>query len=495
MRFFIARLTVISTIAFITSAGSIAAQDGELIPMRDWTSDDGKVLRASLIGFEKGQGQFRTPEGRRFVIGDERLSMRDQVAILTARLNSQLEVSHSADINTDFYYSKHIPPNRRWDKIYTYVAFGPGRFNMAIALIRPGVDPGQCKEVVVRGSKGGPDAVYALRESDIRRFTSGGKEQVYARVSFFVGENEAVLKAVEEGLAANSLTFVARGGGAAEHVYELDEPEANGLRDTVAVYRQASKLIAEGFLKRARLADQTAEAIAKPDAAPTLSAGAGDPLEPFRKSLAKSKYGTLQWGADVVDGVGFLGGDVVVRRRDGELARAPFAEISDEGRKHLFEKRLEEAFGKAKHVYSAGVTVFLHPDWDSHRMNYSRSILLTRNDTGRYVLRLFAWAPGMKGAPLKEIYVRGDQQQTPFLITCRPGDSYTRERTDGGLNTLAGTYLNAEDSGKVAALTGSRSIQFRLRSDQNQDVSVTLQEDELNVTLEAIALFQWAGDL
>jgi hypothetical protein len=60
---------------------------------------------------------------------------------------------------------------------------------------------------------------------------------------------------------------------------------------------------------------------------------------------------------------------------------------------------------------------------------------------------------------------------------------------------LGGTYLNAEDSGKIAALTGSRSIQFRLRSDrnQNQDVSVTLQEDVLSVTLEAIALIQWSG--
>ncbi|GEM_PF-1468691 len=90
--------------------GEGTSQDAELIPMRDWTSDEGKLLRASLIGFEKGQGQFRTPEGRRFVIADERLSMRDQVAIPTVRLNSQLVLSHSADNNTDFEAHPREPP-------------------------------------------------------------------------------------------------------------------------------------------------------------------------------------------------------------------------------------------------------------------------------------------------------------------------------------------------------------------------------------------------
>jgi len=59
--------------------------------------------------------------------------MRDQVAIFAARMNSQFEVSHSADINTDFYYSKHIPASRRPDKIYSFLGVGPGRFNLAIA--------------------------------------------------------------------------------------------------------------------------------------------------------------------------------------------------------------------------------------------------------------------------------------------------------------------------------------------------------------------------
>ena len=481
--------------------GEGTSQDAELIPMRDWTSDEGKLLRASLIGFEKGQGQFRTPEGRRFVIADERLSMRDQVAIFAARMNSQFEVSHSADINTDFYYSKHIPASRRLDKIYSFLGVGPGRFNLGIALVEPGLDPSPFKEIVVRGSKGGPDAVYTIREFDIRRFTRGGKEQAYARPSFPCAEDEPVLKAIEEGLATNSLRFVGRGGNAPEYTYELDESEANDLRETLAVYRHASKLIAEGFLKRARLADQGpaagGQAPATAAMTPTASAAAaaGDPLEPFRKGLSQNKYGTLQWGADAVDGVGFLGTEVVVRRRDGELARAPFAEISEEGRKSLFEKRLEEAFGTSKHLYTAGITVFLPPGWDSKRMDYSRSILLTRDPQGKYFLRLFAWVAKTDLTPVKEIYVRGDLQERPFVVACRAGDSRTRERDDGSLNTLVGTYLNAKDSEAAMALPGSRSIQLRIRSDQNQDVTEMMQEDELHITLESIALFEWTRQL
>jgi hypothetical protein len=275
----------------------------------------------------------------------------------------------------------------------------------------------------------------------------------------------------------------------------LDESESNALREVLAIYRQGSALIAGGFLKRARLSEQTSDAAAPPagGSAPVTTGGA-DPLEPFRKSLSQKKYGSLKWNEEAVDGLGFLGADVVVRKSNGEVARAPFAQIAAPDRKALFEKRLEEAFGDAKHVSSAGITVFHHPDWDSQRMNYSRSILLTLNPKGEYDLRLFAWAV-LHGKPVKEIFVRGDTQQAPFLVACRADDSYLRDRTDGTKNTLCGTYLNDQDSETALALLGSKSIQFRIRSEENQDHSVNLQEDELEATLEAIALFQWSRQL
>jgi hypothetical protein len=183
-----------------------------------------------------------------------------------------------------------------------------------------------------------------------------------------------------------------------------------------------------------------------------------------------------------------------VRKSNGEVARVPFAELSPPNRNQLFEKRLKETFGDAKHVTSAGISVFHHPDWDSQRMNYSRSILLTLNPKGEYDLRLFAWAV-QHGKLVKEIFVRGDTQQAQFLVACRPDDSYLRDRTDGTKNTLVGTYLNDEDSETAITLLGSKSVQFRIRSEENQDYSVNLQEDELEATHEAIALFQWARQL
>jgi len=473
----------------------LAAQDATLVAERDWTSTDGKVMRASLIGFEKGQGQFRTPEGRRFVISDERLSMRDQAEIFRARVGSQLEVSHSADINTDFCYSKHIPSHRRSETNHSYVAFGPNRFNLSISLIEPGVDPSGYREIAVAGVAGEPEVVFPLEEGNIRRFTRNGSEQVYLRLPFFPGTNEEKLPAIEKALAANALTFVARGGAAAERRFTFDESESNALREVLAIYRQGSALIAGGFLKRARLSEQTSDASATPGggSAPVTTGGA-DPLEPFRKSLSQKKYGSLKWNEEAVDGLGFLGADVVVRKSNGEVVRVPFAQIAAPDRKPLFEKRLEEAFGDAKHVSSAGITVFHHPDWDSQRMNYSRSILLTLNPKGEYDLRLFAWAV-LHGKLVKEIFIRGDTQQTPFLVTCRPDDSSLRDRTDGTKNTLCGTYLNEQNSESALTLLGSKSIQFRIRSEENQDSSVNLQEDELEATLEAIALFQWSRQL
>lgn len=448
-------------------------------------------MRASLIGFEKGHGQFRTPEGRRFVVQDERLSFRDQVEVFAARLQSEFEVGYSADINTDFYYSKHIPSNRRSEKHYSYLGFGPGRFNLAIALIEPGVDLSHHKEIIVRGVQGGPDVAYQLRETDIRRFTRNGSEQVYLRVSFVPGQNEELLDPIEKALDVNSLTLVVRGGNGDEQVLAFDEPESNGLRETLKAYRQASALIREGFLKRERLSDQNLGSIGKP---PKEEAGE-DPLEPFRKNLSQKKYGTLQWKEESVDGLGFIAADVVVRRGGGEIVKVPFGEINVEGRRRLFEQRLEEAYGKSKYVSSAGITVFFHPEWDSQQMNYSRSILLTLNQKGDYLLRLFAWTGSFGGAPVKEIFIRGDAQEKPFSVACRRDDSYTRERTDGTRNTLVGSYLDAEGSAAALGLLGAKSIQFRIRSDQNQDTSVTLQEDEHEITLESIALYQWSSRL
>lgn len=475
-------------------AVSTSAQEATLVPERDWTSSDGKVMRASLIGFEKGQGQFRTPEGRRFVIPDDRLSMRDQVEVFVARVRSQLEVSYSADINTDFHYSKHIPSNRRGEKHHGYVAFGPNRFNLAIALIEPGVDLGAYREIVLPGAQGEPEVVFPLDENSIRRFTRNGSEQVYARLSFSAGQNEEKLVAVEKALASNALTFMARGGKPEELSISFDESEINGLREILPIYRQGSRLIGEGFLKRARLSEQSPDATSKPADGGNSPTTGGDPLEPFRKSLSQKKYGSLKWNEDTVDGLGFLGAEVVVRKSGGEVVRAPFAELAPPDRKQLFEKRLKETFGDAKHVTSAGITVFHHPDWDSQRMNYSRSILLTLNPKGEYDLRVFAWAV-LHGTLVKEIFVRGDTQQVPFLVACQPNDSYLRDRTDGTKNTLVGCYLNDQDSGSAITLLGSKSIQFRIRSIENQDYSVNLQADELEATLEAIALFQWSRQL
>ena len=471
--------------------GTLFAQDRELVPERDWTSVDGKVMRASLIGFEKGQGQFRTPEGRRFVIPDERLSYRDQVEVFAARLRSEYEVSYSADINTDFYYSKHIPASRRSEKKYSYIGFGPGRFNLAIALIEPGVDLGRHKEIVLRGREGGKDVVYPVRETDIRRFTRNGSEQVFIRLSFVPGQNEDLLESIEGALAASSLTFVARGGNLEERVLAFDETECNGLREMLQAYRHASILIREGFLKRDRLVDQAIDAAGKS----VPNGSDGDPLEPFRKNLSQRKYGTLQWKEQLVDGIGFLGADVVVRQGDGEIVKIPFGEIEGEGRRRLFEKRLEEAYGKSRYESSAGVAVFFHPDWDSQRMNYSRSILLTLNQKGEYLLRLFAWTGSFGGASVKEIFVRGDAQEKPFPVECRRDDSHSRERTDGTRNTLVGCYLDVKGSEAAMELLGSKSIQFRIRSDQNQDVSVTLQEEERDITLESVALYWWSRQL
>lgn len=475
------------SISFLFGSPGVFSQESILIPERDWTSSDGKTIRAALIGFEEGQGRFRTPEGRRFLIPDDRFSLRDQVPVFVARLETQLELSHSKDINTDFYYSKHIPRNRRNDKIYTYLGFGPDRFNLGIFLNHPSLDFFQFEEVAVLGPKDKELAIYPLRDSDMGAFTVNGERRTRVRLSIHAGRNEEIAEAVEEALAANQLRFVARGKGV-EEIFPVDESEANGLRETLALFRQAAHLINEGFLKRERIAEQS---FSSTESAPASPATGKDPLEPFRNSLSQKKYGTLDWNGQTVDGVGYLETQVVIRTKEGNLRKVPFTEISPEGRKRLVDARIEDAFGDSQYRYDSGTTVYYHPGWDENRLLYSQAILLVLHSDGNTYLRANAWTSRLEGKPVERILVRGDQQETPFPIACNPNESRERKRQSGTYTTVS-AYLDSRERESAFDLLASTSIEFRIQSG-GQNVSVSLKEDELHITREAIALFQWIG--
>lgn len=119
------RASLSAALAGVFATG-VAGQDS-LVPIQDWTSADGKVIHAELTKFEVGVAQFRTKEGRHYSIPDERFSVRDQATILIAQITAQFDVSYAADINTEFFYSRQVPENRRRDKINAYLGFGPKR--------------------------------------------------------------------------------------------------------------------------------------------------------------------------------------------------------------------------------------------------------------------------------------------------------------------------------------------------------------------------------
>ncbi|MCG8600753.1 MAG: hypothetical protein MI807_11470 [Verrucomicrobiales bacterium] len=479
------------TILFVFT--SPAFPQSSLVPERDWTSVDGKTIRASLIEFENGQGRFRTPEGRRFLIPDEKFSLRDQLPIFAARLESQFELSHSKDINTDFYYSRHIPANRRNEKNYSYVAFGPGRFNFAVFLNHPNVDFFQFSEVAVSSPDGQPAAIYQLRDSDRLAFQDNGRRRTRARISINYGRDDVLLKAVESALEENRLRFIVRGNDE-EIVIEPDETEANSMRELIRIFRHGSLLVKEGFLTANRVSSQMM-GMESPQGGNTPATTNTEALEEmFGDQLSKRKYGTISWKEKSVDGVGFLGVDVVIRDSDGNLQKIPFSEIAPEDRKVLFGKRLEEAFGDARFTHESGSVTYLHPDWDSKRMIYSQSILLVHHSDGNYYLRAHGWSSRFEGDPTDNILVRGDNQPSHFPIACRANESQKRERTDGNFNTTTQAYLDTAEAGNAADLISADSIEFRIRTARHS-VTVSLKPDELEVTKEAVALFQWTHHL
>ena len=469
---------------------TFAAGQDSLVPIQDWTSADGKVIHAELTKFEAGTAQFRTKEGRRYSIPDEKFSLRDQATILIARISDQFDFSYSADINTEFFYSQQIPENRRKDKINAYLGFGPKRFNLGIFIPSYKVDLRKFDEIQVTAS-GMPPFTYPIDDNSLA--SSGADTTLWTRVRIDVrpGRNESILPVLKQGLDDQSLTFVAKGKGIEER-FTLSDSERNGIREIAQIYTQTSKLVKAGFIKRELLSTQKPgeDAASSPE-----SPGDDDVLKPFREQLSQNKYGTLNWiaadggAATEVTGLGYLGTDVVIRTASDEVTRIPFSELDAPGRKQVYEQRIEEVYGKKPLVLDSGTIRYFPPDWDTTRMIYHRGFFYSLLDGDRPVLVLNTWTGRFNGKPLTEILVRGSDQERSFKIPCEPAESREREKGDQTYTTTF-IYLNADETEKAKELINTESVELRLNAEEKL-TSLSLKDDELATSREAIALYFW----
>ena len=482
------RASLPAALAGIFATG-VAGQDS-LVPIQDWTSADGKVIHAELTKFEAGTAQFRTKEGRRYSIPDEKFSLPDQATILIARITDQFEVSYAADINTEFFYSRQVSENRRRDKINAYLGFGPKRFNLGIFIPSDDIDLRKFNEIQVNASDN-QSFSYPIDDNSIT--SSGTDTSLWTRVRIDIrpGRNEAILPVLNTGLADNSLTFLAKGKGI-EEKFEPSESERNALREVVQIYTQTAKLVNAGFIKLELLSSQ------KPNGAPPSSpveSGDDDPLQPFREQLSQNKYGTLQWsgpggnGSTEVAGLGYLGTDVVIRTASNEVKRIPFSELDASSRKRIYEQRVEEVYGKNPLKLDSGDIRYFPPDWDTTRMIYCEGFVFSILNGDRPALVLNAWTGTFEGIPLTEILVRGSDQERSFRVPCEPAESRKRQRGDQ-IYTTTFLYLNSAETEKAKELISSESIELRLNAEA-KSTSLSLKEDELINSREAIALYFW----
>lgn len=474
------------TAAWLYCSNILIGQDS-LVPTRDWTSADGKVISAELVEFSRGVGQFRTREGRRFAIEDKKFSMLDQAVIFKARMLSEFEKSESKDINTEFFYSKHIPANRRATTLSGTIAFGPNRFNLGIYIPRTEIDFRTYEEIIVKNSTG--SFTYPIGKNDVT--ISGQGDDLKSRIRMYLRHkrDEGIIPVIEKGLKTNTLEFIVKGPDG-EKTFRLSDSEKNSLRDYMPVFAQASALFKAGFLKVDRLSDQTS--FAKTDKPGETKKPAND-LERFRKQLSKKKYGEFTWtpeGApsEKVDGLGYLGTDIVVRTARGDVKRIPFTEVDKEGLQRIYEMRLEDAFGEPT-VVDGGNRRYYHKEWEDNKKIYVQTLFFSILADGRGFLVLNAWTSAFGGKPMTEVFVRGKEQDVPVIVPCKPIESKIREGS-GRKYTTTFVYLDPNETRAMKTLSEAEFVALRMKSGE-QSTSAHMKEDELHVTRESIAVHQW----
>ncbi len=475
-----------------------------MLPMREWSSTDGRRLRAELLGFEEGGVRLRLEGGQRALVPEDRLSPSDRAELVRVRFREIYWAEPGEADNTNYYYSKLTPAGKSHEGIVGLISVGPNRFLFELKIHSKTIDLRRYERIDLLASDG-QSISHRYPPQQAVAWGNAPDETTRVVIQTAAADRVGLLPVLQAGLRDGGTLALAAIRSGESTPLPMTDVERQALSDLLAVYLAAQPLLQEGVIKEAPLDGQdfakakTASGPTSPVSSVPPSGGDAPELSPEESAeLARlgsgrggGRLGEIGWtpeegAAQPVRGLGWIRNLVAIRPADGEVRLVPFAEIAPDVRKKLLSQRLKDFSGTRPPSTPHGILHF--PEgWNKHQQDNSQGLVFCLDTKGAPHLVVQGVATKFKGKPISEIAIRGNSTRGFVAVPIPAGAS----RTIDGNWSHATTRLGPALAQEMSKLAESRSLDIRLSSGSDS-ITFPLAGDHLVVSLEALCCYEWA---
>lgn len=490
--------SVLSFLCFIILsallAGGAVAQVGPLVEMRDWTSDDGKTIRAELIDYNGNEAQLRLENGQRVSVPDSRFSRLDQAELVRAYIGKNTWSILPPPQTTRYYYSLITSENATHEKIVSQIAFGPGSFSYGIKIHSTTIDFVEYDSLIFADGKGG---TYQLdfKGAEVAGWGDPGREVSRIVASIRSDQGLPLVPVLKQGLGSGTLTVEARGRGKDPYRLEISREEMEALEDLFSIFLKALPLVQSGVIKKALLENQQFDS-GITDPGVSMTAKEDSELERFRSSRGGGRFGEITWtpaGGEVqaVRGLGWVGKSVVIRTAEEEVKQVPFSEIDPENQKRILEARLDDFAGEDPLSDEVWISYYSKA-LKGNQTTYSHGLVFKEGSkTGKPHLFVQTYATKFEGRGISSFLISGDSLPGGVRV---PNERTRTVKGNDNSWSLASQNIVGEPLNTLSGLVDSKAIKILVNSGDDF-TTVILEGDDVIPSIEALACYLWAKEI
>ncbi|MEM7600472.1 MAG: hypothetical protein AAF357_03535 [Verrucomicrobiota bacterium] len=488
------RTTWLLLALFVLPVPVLKAQVGPLVEMRDWTSDDGKTIRAELTGYDGSNAGLRLEDGRRVSVPDARFSKPDQAELVRAFVNNQTWSNFSPPYIHRYYFSQKTSENDRDEGITPTLRLGKDAFDFAIRIHETQIDLTDYNQIVLSDGSS-PEYRFEFEDKNVASWGPPGKKTFRISPSIALKSGKPMISVLQSGLESGKLTIEARGNGVDPYPIEISEDEMEALSELFAVFEKVLPLVEAGVIKRDLLENQTFGDEATASAGGNMESD--DPeMERFRSSRGGGRFGKLTWTPsggepERVDGLGWIRSRVVVRTTEGEVVKVPFAEIEGAKQQEILDARLDDLAG-TNLVTDAGWIYYYPKALQGNERIYRQGFALRKGtNSGKFQPFLQTVTIAFEGAPITSVKISADSLPGQLVIPIEN----TRVVNDREKSwSIVSQSIDSIPLAKIAQLADAKAVRLVAESG-DEFVNFTLEDDRLSSSLDAVASYLWAKEL
>ncbi len=476
------------------TATELPAQTNPVRDMRDWTSDDGKTIRAQLVGYDGNEAQLRLENGQRVSISDSRFAPGDQAELVRDLITESTWSKLPPPQSTRYYYSPKTSEHDTHEKIVAQMAFGPNYFSYGLKVHSKKVDLNDYSRLTFSDGAGG---VFDLdyKPAEVATWGDSGRETTRVVAGIQIDRNAKLIPVLKKGLESKSLTIHASTKGNDARQVDISRDEIDALGDLFTLFHKALPLVQSGVIKKELLENQKFAA-GTPAAGANMTAKDDPALERFKSSQGGGRFGEITWTpaggqATAVRGLGWIDQFVVIRTAQDEVKKVPFLEIDKDNRKKILEARLDD-FAGTKPPSDSNWISYYSKELEGNQTTYSQGFVFKRAaNSGEPHLFLQTYATKFEGKAISSFVISADSQPKSFTVA---NDTTKTVVGDDHSWSVASQNLAATSLNELAGLADCKNLKIVVYSG-NDSAAVHLSGDQLVPSTEALAFYLWAKEI